>query len=880
MSTAHDGSPWPMCGRDDELRFIADVLAGSETRGVVLAGPPGVGKTRLAAEALQHCRHRGSVTAWVAATATTAEIPLGPFAPLLPVECASAADRFSMLALGCRSLAATAGGAELVLAVDDAHLLDPISAELVHQAVAGSSVRLLATLRRDAPTPDALIALCNSGLAARLEVESLSKTEMAGLVTRVLGGQILGSVLQQLWEVTRGNALFVREIVQEALRTGDLERHEGVWRLRGALIPGAGLLTLVEQRLGRLSASEHRAVERVALAEPIDIEVLQRITPIADVESLEGHGLVTVTVESGRLQARLVHPLYAEAIRVRTPVLRARRIFGELAETAKPIETLCGVDLLRVAAWRLDSGGECSSELLVKACAQARSLLDFTLAERLARGAVDRNGGLAARRALGDCLYAQGRFTEADEHLEPLTEQATTETARAQTAMSYATNLMWGLGRDVEADQVLIAALRATSSVSLVDEISTLRARLALAGGRLHDSIEATSALLDQPQVATASATLSAAAGLAPALALSGRTTEALAVVEEHLSLAFKHRYDEPRVLGMLIVSGCTARWLAGDLPGTTIAAEQLYDLAVAAHSSEGICAAARIRGWAALAAGLPHTAMRWLHEALAAVPAGDINGLACWCLALLTEAAAIAGDPRAATLLAQAEAARRPAIHIYDSQLSLARAWVTAREGNLPAAVSIVTDAARDAAELGAHGTEVHLLHAAVRFGHPETVARRLGEVAEMVDGRWAPVFAAHALAHQARDGSSLEAVASAFEDIGALLLAAEASAGAANAFRAGGLPSKSRVVAARAATLAAQCQPVSTPALVGIDAPAPLTRREREIGALAARGMSSPEIARCLVVSVRTVEGHLYRLFTKLGVSHRDELARRLGA
>jgi DNA-binding CsgD family transcriptional regulator len=92
--------------------------------------------------------------------------------------------------------------------------------------------------------------------------------------------------------------------------------------------------------------------------------------------------------------------------------------------------------------------------------------------------------------------------------------------------------------------------------------------------------------------------------------------------------------------------------------------------------------------------------------------------------------------------------------------------------------------------------------------------------------------------------------------------------------------LPSKSRVVAARAATLAAQCQPVSTPALVGIDAPAPLTRREREIGALAARGMSSPEIARCLVVSVRTVEGHLYRLFTKLGVSHRDELARRLGA
>jgi DNA-binding CsgD family transcriptional regulator len=41
----------------------------------------------------------------------------------------------------------------------------------------------------------------------------------------------------------------------------------------------------------------------------------------------------------------------------------------------------------------------------------------------------------------------------------------------------------------------------------------------------------------------------------------------------------------------------------------------------------------------------------------------------------------------------------------------------------------------------------------------------------------------------------------------------------------------------------------------------------------------MSSPEIAERLVVSVRTVEGHLYRLFSKLGVSRRDDLARQLG-
>jgi DNA-binding NarL/FixJ family response regulator len=51
-------------------------------------------------------------------------------------------------------------------------------------------------------------------------------------------------------------------------------------------------------------------------------------------------------------------------------------------------------------------------------------------------------------------------------------------------------------------------------------------------------------------------------------------------------------------------------------------------------------------------------------------------------------------------------------------------------------------------------------------------------------------------------------------------------------------------------------------------------LTRRETQLVALAARGMSNAEIAERLVVSVRTVESHLYRAMQKLGVSDRREL------
>ncbi len=55
----------------------------------------------------------------------------------------------------------------------------------------------------------------------------------------------------------------------------------------------------------------------------------------------------------------------------------------------------------------------------------------------------------------------------------------------------------------------------------------------------------------------------------------------------------------------------------------------------------------------------------------------------------------------------------------------------------------------------------------------------------------------------------------------------------------------------------------------------PLPLTVREREIANLVAAGLSNRDIADRLVVSVRTVEGHLYRACIKLDISDREELA-----
>ena len=81
------------------------------------------------------------------------------------------------------------------------------------------------------------------------------------------------------------------------------------------------------------------------------------------------------------------------------------------------------------------------------------------------------------------------------------------------------------------------------------------------------------------------------------------------------------------------------------------------------------------------------------------------------------------------------------------------------------------------------------------------------------------------------------------------------------------------------RAAALAEHGGGVITPALRQAAEPLPLTEREREIAMLIGQELSNRAIAKRLTLSVRTVENHLQRAYTKLGVTNRAELRRVLG-
>lgn len=167
-------------------------------------------------------------------------------------------------------------------------------------------------------------------------------------------------------------------------------------------------------------------------------------------------------------------------------------------------------------------------------------------------------------------------------------------------------------------------------------------------------------------------------------------------------------------------------------------------------------------------------------------------------------------------------------------------------------------------------------LLLDVARLGGAAGVAGRLAGIAARSDGRLVHAHAELAAALAENNAGALLRLSERLAAMGCELSAAEAAGAAAAAFRRTGSSRSAAGAAVRSAALAEGCEGARTPLLAAAAMTVPLTRREAEIAWLAVSGATSPEIAGHLVLSVRTVNNHLGRVYEKLGVTSRRELAR----
>ena len=861
---------WPLTGRAEEMRVIEAAISDPAVAGIAICGPAGVGKSRIAREALRAAASKGCETRWVVGTSSAQRLPLGALASW---PAPTSTEMVQVIRGVVEALTSVPEGTEVVIGVDDVALLDDLSTFVLHQVVQRGAAKLVLTVRDRDPIPAGTRELWAAAPFDRLDLQPLSRDETAELLEATLCGRVDADDASRLWRLTDGNVLYLRNIVEQEVADGRLAQRRGWWTWIGEPVVPPGLVDMIESRIGTLPSGVGDVLDTVAVGEPIEAAALTRITDAATVEEADVRGLITLERINGRVEVRAAHPLYAEVRRKRAASSRLRRLRGlvatELAncEGAEDMRTV-----MRRAALSLDSDLTPDAGLLVRAAQGAVWLTDLALADRLTEAAIRAGTDANAYFIRSHALSWLGRNGEANAVLASCPTEGFTDADRGRFIFLRASTLLWALGDPPSAKKLVDDAWHTTSPEGRGYLDAFLALYWAAAGNPDAALKSAKSLVLDQlPGVVGADA----AWAITVAAGDVGRTADAVAAAEAGyhcLTTAF----DSPLMRSVLTDAHVGALLLSGRVEEAQDVAqlqcEQATDLPGSARLLTDMVA-----GRAALGAGRLDTTCALLEPVVEMFSATSqvAGGAGYKCLIPYAIALAMRGDTdEAAAALQMLERHLNPSWSRLDHERALAHAWVAAARGGVTDAIRTAVSGAEIARQRGQFAAEVICLQTAAQFGDTSGVSR-LRDLAALVEGPRVGLAARFTLALHDRDAAELASVSREFERIGDVIAAVDAAAHAAVLYRRAGLRGSAYGCAARAETLALQCGGAYTPALGNAIEPLPLTSREREIAMMVADGLANRAIAARLTVSVRTVEVHIYRAMAKTGVASREALA-----
>lgn len=246
------------------MQSIEAALTAPDLSGVLISGAEGVGKSRIAREALTATAERGLETRWTAGASSARAIPLGAFSAWAP---SGITDTLQLLRGVIDSLTESSSAAQVVLGVDDVQLLDDLSMFVVHQIVARGAAKVILTVRDGEPIPPAAQEIWATGKFERIDLGQLALDETTALLSAALDGPVDPDAVERLWKLTRGNMLYLRNIVEQEVADGRIRQANGVWRWVGDPVMPPGLVDLIESRIGALSAPVGDVVDVLAVGE-------------------------------------------------------------------------------------------------------------------------------------------------------------------------------------------------------------------------------------------------------------------------------------------------------------------------------------------------------------------------------------------------------------------------------------------------------------------------------------------------------------------------------------------------------------------------------------------------------------------------------------
>jgi DNA-binding SARP family transcriptional activator/tetratricopeptide (TPR) repeat protein len=503
-------------GRARELDVLREAwrqAGAGERRLVLVAGEPGIGKTRLARQFALEAYEGGTVLR--AGCQEEALLPYQPFVEALrhyaqsrapegpqlslgpggeelarlipeladaksPTEGAPTGDpetrRYLLFEAVSELLAGAAARTPLLLVLDDLHWADAGTLHLLRHVMRApheAPLLIVGTYRpaevgSPHPFAELMADLRRDRLFERVTLAGLDEGHVAELIASHAGHGATAGVVSAVHEQTDGNPFFVEEVMRHLIETGFVSEYEGRWSAdltADEIGVPEGVKDVLETRLARLSEGCRTVLAQAAvLGREFSFEVLAAATGsgdddvIAALEEAEAAQLI-VEQEGGTTHA-FTHALVRETIYGELSAPRGQRLHVRAAQAIEDVDGNTAVAALASHHRLAGSSGDAAKaiEYSLRAGNEARELSAWEEAAAHWDGALavmDRVGGLEAERgrllvALGELMVVVGDLGRQIAYLE--------------TALA----LYEGLGEEERAAQV---HSRLGMAYSLIDSI-------------------------------------------------------------------------------------------------------------------------------------------------------------------------------------------------------------------------------------------------------------------------------------------------------------------------------------------------------------------------------------------------------------------------
>ncbi len=859
---------------------------------VIVRGEAGIGKTRLLDWLVAQARRQRLAPVTGRATEFEADVPLALFHDALPdLAPASPGDAESRWELGRTLAGRLAAHGDLVLVLDDVHWADPVSRELLETLVRRppTSPHLIVVACRPGKVADALVGAARSAgrPAAVVELSPLSRAAADELI----GSEWREDDRHRMFETAGGNPLFLEELA----RAGGAGR-----------VPD-GVVAAVSGDLASLGDSARELVQAGAvIGDPFDIDTARRT---ADLDLEVALGAVDELVERGLVRGTgtlrefsFRHPVVRSAVYEGQSAARRLATHARAAEvlesTGHPVSSRARHLALTAAAGDLAAAG-LLREAAATVRAQAPSIAaDWLLAAQRAAQPCD----LEPYSDLAEVLVQAGRLDEALEVTETgssLGVGTDLDRSRLHLAAASVERL---LGRH---DASLRRLSRTLAEMGGPDGRADVLAALAVSAYERGD-YEAVARWAGQARAEASTAPLVdgvVAALLTIGHRFSGRVAESVVEADLAVETVFVATDAELSARAELIVAipwalvsierlpealttarrGSAAARAAGNLAGAVpLLLVEALALGELGRIDEAVATADR----AELAARLTHNeqSLQWAlwMRAWGRLDQGDLDGA----LADATESVSLAEHLEESALVTIANAvlgsvllaAGRPGealplLVAYDVEPGWVARWAP-RLVEAELALGDLEAAARSA-------SRAQEIASAIGLEGPVSAAERAGALVALERG--ALVEAARLALSAVDHATSMHAV---LDEAQGRVLAARALGSSDPDEAARHLALAHELAVSGGARRTAQEATRELRRLgrrvgrggrrgsgaTGVES---LSAREREIAGLVAHGLTNREIAARLFLSEKTVESHLSKAFSKLGVTSRAALA-----